>query len=540
VLHLVAIVTAHIQSLPFLTKVDDGSAVIAVHHIFKQPSATPLSKVKARPSRTGKERQLDDVVGGIPSEYLLPPPPPLPSSSQTLHGKGKKVNKVPINVADVFGIGALVSLAGRVDLWIDRRERVVFVDSVLPGRSRSVLDEVEHEGYIHSVDDANEEPKHLLRALHLAATEYSKVYQLPSLTTQGRLGWVPINLRGKAASNSRPFEAAPKDDLSKGVCIVKEPRRSLRVMEDVSEVTNNGAARMRALGMTRRLVQERKCTRDESNKVRGETDRDQPGKEIIDPSSSLLSNSSNATSSAPRQRQLRHYTKLSDTKMTDSTFRVYVEKHIIDHCSGDAAGQSFLDATPRASKRGRAQVGRSPPAFTLSYLTQVAELRGHAERTVEVATKRREDKKRRKAGLTSAATIVASTERSCDKMKRLYASVMQAMLMDGIVVLASPKTKLQPPFNGKRQRQDEGLSSDTDTGQGYRRVPMQEDAYQVVTPALLLDGIIDILSRCTNTSKNLTSAQVVQKMQATDERWRFLRSESVQEGMQLLLPSHTV
>jgi hypothetical protein len=532
--------------------VDDGSAVIAVHHMFKQSASTPVSKDKVRPSRKGKERQVDC---GIPSEYLLPPPPPLVSGE-----KRKRTPRAPVNVANVFEIGQLVSIVGRVELWIDRRERIVFVDNVIRNIDATTLDAAGQEGFILSIEDCNEEPKHMLQALNLAATEYSKPYQLPNLIPKETADFVPGKLREITSSASGPSGAheaqlrgryAPRpmhyeEDGAqiRALRISEEPRRSLRVMEDVSDLANNGAWRKRTLGMTRRPMPEASVKRDNTTMLTEEAVRVikvDAERDSIDPPSSLLSIASNSTISTPRKRQLRHYTKLSDSKMTDSTFRVYVEKHVVDHCSDNTNGAAFSspNATPRASSRRGANRQMSahigPPAFTLNYLMQVEDLRGHAQRTVDVLTRRREEKKKRKAATsTSASKIVISTEKSVDKMKRLYSSVIQAMMLDGIIVLALPSVKIKSSYNEKRQcRGDQSLDLD----QVYRKAAIQEDAYQVVTSSLLADPILDILSRSNTIKNSLNSAQIVEKMQATDERWRYIRPENVQECMRLLFPN---
>lgn len=455
---------------------DDGSAVIAVHHDYQKSSTVlPHDRQQVRSSRKGKERQMDNDTGGIPGDYLLPPAPSLRSTEETCNIGKEKSGKL-INVADAFEIGILVSIVGRIGLWLNRKERVIFVDKVLPAKTRQ--DKAEHEGSIQLVKDPNEEPLHLLSALHLSVTEYCKTYDPPdNAMSRISLSFAARDKVERTANTSRAFVRG------------EEVTRKLRVMEDVTEASRNGAQK-RALGMVRRPESDKQ---KEKLERRAKKRREEVKIEIDSKSQSNVS-AKKIKSPTGRSRQLRHYMKLNDSKMTDSTFRIYVEKHIVDlYCSGTSA---------------------APSPFTLEHLLQVPELRGHAERTVEVLTRRREEKRKRlqegKVGKTGK-TCTASHEDVGKKMKRLYASVLQAMLLDGIIVLALPVTDI-PRTN---------------------RMAMQEDAYQVVTPALLATPIYEILSH--SPSANLSSIQLVEKLQATDERWRYVRCESVQEGMQFLL-----
>lgn len=432
---------------------------------------------------------MDNETGGIPSEYLLPPPPPL-------HNGGKGKVGALINVADVYEIGQLVSIVGRVELWIDRKERVIFVDKVISAKMKQ--DRSEHEGSIQMVKDPNQEPQHLLSALHLSATEYSKKYDPPEDVMTRISEWVPIKLREISSATRNKIEETAK--MKRATVRGNEETRKLRVMEDVTESSTNGA-RKRALDMVRRP--ERNSKQEERLERRAKKQKEEVK---VDASiSQAVDFSEKIASPVGRPRQLRNYMKLSDSKMNESTFRVYVEKHIVDLCSsGDSA---------------------VPSPFTLGYLLHVPDLRGHAKRTVEVASRRREEKRRRlqesKTGKASNKVTVSNEDIS-DKMKRLYASVLQALLLDGIIVLAPPTTEIKPAFHGPSEKKTES-----------HRPTIQEDAYQVVVLALLAIPILEILSN--SPSPNLNSVQLVEKLRATDERWRYIRCESVQEGMQFLL-----
>jgi len=566
--------------LSLLIIVDDGSAVIAVHHTFRQSALTPpRPKPRSPPSqgRKGKERQIDDIDCGIPEEYRLPPPPPLPRSSSQQRSGNKFNSKSSycktVNVSNYFVIGEIVSVVGRIDLWVDRRERIVTVDRVLQTHKESNLERADHEGYIEVIEDVNEEPRHLLSALRLSATEYSTAFETAELIAE--------KLPGK---NFDRFDAAnfirPTRRLRESIPCPQHseedpPRRKLRVMDTVPDDDSKGVHK-RPLGVTRRLLSSsiHNTKRAIANKGEERQEDDKRRKlaatKEVQSVDSVLSNQQSIPSASGHHRQLRNYTKLPDSKMTESTFRVYVEKHLLDYCSRELKRTTYSDckAMPKLSDR-HSRNGKDPsrlimkseeepPAFTLKYLQRVTLLREHARRTVEVATRRREEKRKRqeqsgkaKVASTSAKkVVVASSETVDDKMERLYASVLRAMLMDGIIVLASPAQKVMTPFNGKPPQSQidehpqldwEGLSkaalsssisssslSSCDSGQGYRRAPIQQEAYQVVMPTLLA---IPILEATTDT---MSSLQLVQKMQAKDDRWKFLRLESVQEGLQYL------
>jgi hypothetical protein len=168
------------------SSVDDGSGIVAVHHVYQQQASTPARKAipsSIRHTDKGKTRQLDDVICGIPEEYLLPPPPP-PTPGKVAAAKGhvrKSVGKA-INVADYFQIGDLVSVVGRMDLWINREERIVTVDRVYSILKQPMIERDHAESYIEWVEDANEEPNHLRLALYLSATAYSEPFELPEPT----------------------------------------------------------------------------------------------------------------------------------------------------------------------------------------------------------------------------------------------------------------------------------------------------------------------------------------------------------------------
>ena len=507
---------------------DDGSGVVAVHHVYRQCTPTPAIQrggCRARPSKKGKERQRDEVVGGIPSEYLLPPPP-VPQAPGVADGRAP--SKLLTEVASYFEVGDLVSVVGRLELWVDRRERIVFVDTVLHAGEGQETASAEHEGFLQAVQDASEEPRHLLRSLLLSATEYSSAFQAP----EEQLAWPKDGILSRPCKPKRKLygtEAVTQSD-----CVV--PRRTLRVMGAAGE-----SPRKHSLGIARQLMPSGVADKEQGIKRRAaSSDVERPSKrqdavkratrEAVASTSPHAASPSSTTGPARRpQRQLRSYEKLSDAKMTESTFRVYVEKHLVDCCSiGMTEG---------------------PPAFTLSYLHRVTLLRRQAQRTVEVAARRREEKRRRRASAADKASDLeqppgVSGERVWDKIVRLYASVVRALLMDGIIVLASSSCTVTSPFNGRPvsrlaahsfphldwdEMYDEAPSLDVE--RGYRSVRMREEAYQVVTPALLATPLLQAISRTANT---LSSTLLAQKLQAADERWRFIQADSVLDTLEHL------
>jgi hypothetical protein len=320
--------------------------------------------------------------------------------------------------------------------------------------------------------------------------------------------------------------------------------RKMRVMED-DEEESSVPTRKRSLGVSRRLLSPNGIGINPEKRLKVSREGEK-GRVTVDP---ILEQMAISTKNKEQQRQLRSYAKLPDTEMTDSTFRVYVEKHINDNCSQSSA--AYLGN----SKKGSQHL-YEPPAFSLRYLERVTALRMHAQRTVEVATKRRLEKRKRQDQKSSTATgasllhrkamLNSSTESVDEKMQRLYASVIRAMLMDGIIVLALPNLPVMRPFDGNRPDVEQSgmypyldwetaansATSARSTSTSTRGGLMPgEDAYQVVTPSLLARPLFKVMKRPTST---LTSLQLVEKMQIIDDRWRYLRQESVEETLQYI------
>lgn len=551
-------ITSSECTLTIVSLVDDGTEVIAVHHTYKDQCVTANAHyrpaLETRSSIKGKEKAKDDYQYNIPSQYQLPPLPALPRATK----RATKTLSPPIDPAKAFEIGDLLSITGRIEVWRWGGERIVCVDKVVPGDIiKSDHTNAEGGNIVTTASDLNEEPIHLLLALRLSATEYSRPFKIPQAMSHPTSTWTPQHLReltNKDVSNSSP---APKRSALR-VMEDTSPRapqkKALRVMEDISE-DNGHTVRKRTLGVPHRKVQSIGETDSNSYiEMKAKVGQEKPSRtqeisvtQVESLPMSQVSITSVQTTGSPRhRRQLRKYTKLSDSSLTESTFRVYVEKHIVDFCSGEASlgtlSQLLRTPTSTRKRRSRASSGEvlpEPPAFTLKYLLMIEDLYEHARRTVEVASKKREEKRRRKAALSgSSITPIASREKISDKVKRLYSSVLQAMMMDGIIVLASPSVAIRPPFDGKvktTKSTDVIVLSSSDTEReaytkGYSR--RDADAYQIVTPLLLALPIHQITSYAANV--NLDSAQIVKKLQMMDERWHYIREESVQECIPIL------
>jgi hypothetical protein len=577
------------DTYPLLSTVDDGSKVIAVHHVFRQADATSPRRnctSPARQSRKGKERQLDDVACGIPEEYRLPPPPPILSSSR--RAPTKRHSTKTVNVSDCFHIGDVVSVVGRVDLWVDRKERILLADRVVQQVGDARLGKADHEGYIELIEDPNKEPEHLLRALLLSATEYSTAFEPPEARRKEDL--TGMSLLHKDSHLQDRFIRKIRE--SHPLTVANEPKRKLRVMKDIPD-DRVAPPDMRSLTNTRRLSSITNATNIEKIE-RSRTDATKKGKEegegegnlqrsrlsYCTPSSQVSKPATKIEDTPERPRQLRSYTKLSDSKMTESTFRVYVEKHLLDYCSREAArchtsavdvpeeSKSTCNTYRKEKRKDHPSMSTDalcgPPAFTLKYLQRVTLLREHARRTVEVATRRRDEKRRRleRQSVPSATKINkvlgSSVEKVEDKMERLYISVLRAMLMDGIIVLALPSERVRRPFDGKRacsggtsdayphldwigvptaagnsysSSSSSSSSPATDVEHRYRTAYAQEDAYQVITPSLLATPLRELVQQSLT---HQSSLQLRHRLQAMDERWKYVRQESIQEGLQVL------
>lgn len=92
--------------------------------------------------------------------------------------------------------------------------------------------------------------------------------------------------------------------------------------------------------------------------------------------------------SQPTTRQLRHWSKLPDSKITEALFRLYVQKHIIEHCARSqllatsqnvnvSSGQSYIGGAARSDERnarlpaGAVTDGKGLPARSQSRSSQL-------------------------------------------------------------------------------------------------------------------------------------------------------------------------
>jgi hypothetical protein len=129
-----------------------------------------------------------------------------------------------------------------------------------------------------------------------------------------------------------------------------------------------------------------------------------------------------------RPRRLRDYRKLSDQHLTEQLLRVYVQKHIHDHCRGDHV----------------------PPAFCVSYLMCVRNLFGLAKRIVEYEQEKQRRRRLRSSRANKTMPYKTSQEDPSKKIFRLFESVVRSIMLDGMLVLADRNVPLTAPYDGRK------------------------------------------------------------------------------------------
>ncbi|PWN53808.1 hypothetical protein IE53DRAFT_383647 [Violaceomyces palustris] len=167
------------------------------------------------------------------------------------------------------------------------------------------------------------------------------------------------------------------------------------------------------------------------------------------------------------KRHFRHHSKLSDSKVTDSLFRLEIQRHVRKYCSSPSTYSAY---------RGGSGLGSFPdskelvPAFTLRYLMRSEPLRNLARRVVRIKLEKRARRRRQEVegaaaggsgkalgdhdmGSTKeAGKLGQSKEDVADKVLRLFQWAIRQMLADGFIILASEKARLEPPFDGKKPK----------------------------------------------------------------------------------------
>ena len=271
-----------------------------------------------------------------------------------------------------------------------------------------------------------------------------------------------------------------------------------------------------------------------------------------------------------QQRRMRDFRKIPDRQINDQLLRIYVQKHISDHCRQSHDSQQHNKDV-------------MPPAFTIDYLQRVTSLRLLADRVIDIAVRKREAKRRKIDGHNTTSSTLYPV-RDTGKRQRLFESVIRNILADGMVVVSdSRKQSPLPPFDGekpkdfaeflrteqgklldwedvksehsickftttkvlgdfvtaKQMQTEEDISMMRWRGSHKAAQSKGQEVYQVVTPNLLTDSIREVLEfysadegkRINDTLNSLSADKIKERLRLLDDRWQYIRPESVAESI---------
>lgn len=542
--------------------IDDGSAVIAAHHAYDpRPPAVQQREEVTKPDK-GKRRAVEENLGiasGIPSEYIRPPAP-----VKNLKKESKTDAILRATILDQkfehtyqhLSVCSLVSLVGRVDSWF-QGEMIVQVDRIIPPGSKNDLPTIRapREGFIELLNNPNLESEHITTAIALAMTEYLIGPDHPTS--------IKASLEGPSASK----KVAVKEITA------TEGNDEVRVKNDLQP-----SSKRKAEGKAEGIEPDNGRSNETDGNAESGAEIDEVSEKTI-PSNALVDR-------GIKQRRMRDFRKIPDRQLNDQLLRIYVQKHISDHCR-----QSYDAGESENQKRGV-----MPPTFTINYLQRVTTLRLLADRVVDVALKKREAKRRKIDRLSAKSLIAISTSRDIGKRERLFESVIRNMVADGMVVVSDGK-KDPPlaPFDGVKPKEEDNLlrlgqdrlldwedvhqdhpnckftqtivSGDFVTAKqmqtekdnsilhwrGSHKAGQMKDqeVYQLVTPELLAKPICELLGVKADNRKNMTYCKgntdenvriceainalspykIKERINSLDDRWRFIRTESVSEAI---------
>lgn len=243
---------------------------------------------------------------------------------------------------------------------------------------------------------------------------------------------------------------------------------------------------------------------------------------------------------SPRTRSLRAPSRLSDSECTPSLFRLHVQKILTDHC-GDAVSEQGYCA---------------PPSFSLSFLRRVKPLAELSDRIVSILLQKRAQKlaarsrsKKRNGDIEGDHDQPLSSEPKREKVKRLFEWCIRELLVDGFVVIAGHEEveAMQSPFDGKGKRDSQDSNGNSRRNHKLRKLTLMldevaedddgidssQEAYQLVTPHLLRPAIQRLAEQQSRTRSNpsMQPSAILQLLRKTDERWKHITVESVEEAM---------
>ncbi|PWN31897.1 uncharacterized protein FA14DRAFT_174781 [Meira miltonrushii] len=512
--------------------IDDGSAVVAAHHAYDPRPVVVQKDVESKVDK-GKRRAVEetvDMASGIPSEYIRPPTPiKVPKRETKIEAilRATTNNQKFKHTYRHLPICSLVSVVGRVDSWF-KGEMIVQVDRIIPSGFSKDEPTVRapREGYIELLNNPNMESEHIHDTVLLATTEYA-------------------NDAGTA-----PAEPPQDQSVANRIKVGPAGSRSERHEE---------ANRLR---QSKRKFDEN-STESEKKEKRQNNDTNTTYSPRL--SADVEASTTLPEQSAP-QRRMRDFRKIPDRQINDQLLRIYVQKHISDHC------RQPLDAEDQAR-------GDLPPTFTINYLQTVTTLRLLADRVVDVAVKKREGKKR-KIEANASTSSTSHPVRDAGKRQRLFESVIRNIVADGMVVVSDGR-KHPPvsPFNGEKPRDfseflrsKQGKLLDWEEGKDEhsmckftptvvsgdfvtaKQMQTEEDVsmmrwrgshktaqskgqevYQVVTPTLLADPIREVVGfKSGEAFDSIPAHKIKERLRLLDDRWQYIRPESVAESIAYL------
>ncbi|CAO1626161.1 unnamed protein product [Sympodiomycopsis kandeliae] len=213
----------------------------------------------------------------------------------------------------------------------------------------------------------------------------------------------------------------------------------------------------------------------------------------------------------PRHRHLRAVSRLSDSECTQSLFRLHVQKILTDYFGGNSStGSSAMKQC-------------TPPSFTLELLQRVQPLAQLSDRVVSIMLDNRAKKASRKGDKNVSKLL--STEPKEDKIARLFEWCVRQLLIDGFIVIADEqREQVGPPQVVDRSLRKILIKNDQE-----QQTHRDHEAYQLVTPHLLVDSVKSILNR--GPEYFAKSDIILQHLKRTDERWKHVTIESVEDTL---------
>lgn len=424
------------------------------------------------------------------------------------------LDEQPSRLFPTLDVGDLVQVTGKI--W----RRPLAKAGEAP-RFRNGLDA--HEVALLN-DDPTAEARHNLRAHQLLAGEYARPFEAPIQSYSTIHVQLPGDVRGI-------FTERLADRFNYDL-------RRLGGLDEEEEEDDRKPNLDTHLPFRRVPKAERLAARAKRTKARERaTPLPSPSPVATPPTSQRGS----APSTPPRlhapSRQLRTPSKLRDSQCNQSNFRLYVQQFLRDYCQ----------------RRWRSEAPL-PPAFTIAFLMRVQTLRDLAERTVN--------------GLLAGRK---SREPREEKVKRLYEYCIRQLVQDGVLVIADEEAAW--PFDGsnygdvawtrRRTRAESKLLKQLGGGRHSQQqhrppqwadvsMPLQEDgcenttstrkrvrrdaeAYQYVTPLLLLVPLLPILAGGHDDAEmDVDVDWAVWKLKRSDQRWAHIGVDAVKEALTLI------